>query len=69
MNISQIALYPKIDTLSSEQNKKGEIGMLDLVKTKRIGSCLCALPFKFMGYSRFSIKHALRAKIGQGDVR
>lgn len=43
--------------------------MSDLAKTKMACSSFCVLPFKFTGYRRLDIKHALRAKIGQGDPR
>ena len=69
MNISQIALYHKMHTFGFRAKQKGEIGMLDLTKPKIACLGLIAFPFKFMGYSRFSGKHALRAKMGQGDVR
>ena len=65
MNISQIALYPKIDTFVLEQNKKGEPGMLDLAIPVIASSGLSAVLFKFIGYSRSRVMHSIGAKCGR----
>ena len=69
VNVSQIALYHKMHRFGFRAKQNGEIGMLDSTRPKMVCLGLFALPFKFMGYSCFSGKHALRARIGHGDVR
>ena len=62
MNISQIDLYLKMHTYGPEQNKKGEIGMLDLAIKVMSDSGLVASPFKLIGHSHSRVGHPLRAK-------
>lgn len=61
MNISQIPLNPKPHKVFLEQNKDCGYGMLDLAIQVLACLGLFALPFIFMGYVRFRVRHALRA--------